>query len=539
MKFISRSLLILFALYGLVFAFGDWYLVHSGAGLAWGIAFAIAFIGLQYLVAPNIIQWVLNISWCDEGAKLPEVNRQFVEKLCAERGMKVPRLGIIYSGTPNAFSFGRVRSDARVVVTSGLLDVLTPEESNAVLAHELGHVEHRDFLVMTIAALAPLLLYQIYVIANRINNARIVAYGAYLCYLVSQYVVLMLNRTREYFADHYAAEVTLTPSVLSSALVKIAYGMVREEGEYQRVMAQGDKDAKKDARKLKQLAGTVALMGISSVKAGSSLALAQANPTEAAAVMKWDLVNPWARFYELGSTHPLTALRVRELNRTASEMHQSTQYPLPQDLSRNWGKFSVEFFVWVLPLICGFGLLFSGLVYRISVWLHFALPLHFQPILPMALGVTWFARILYRYRGEFRDANVGTLLEDLEVSQMQPRAVRLKGTIIGQGEPGAFWSPDLVLRDHTGMIFLLYRSSIPFARYLFGTAKAADYIGEQVTVEGWYRRGLAPYVEMSKLTGEDGPTGKGKVSRLYSRWIQSAAAAACFAVGWLWFTGSF
>jgi Zn-dependent protease with chaperone function len=533
-----KSLLFLLALYGLVFAFGDWYLVRSGADLWWGVVFAVCFIGLQYLVAPYIIQWVLTISWCDEGAQLPEANRQFVEKLCAERGMKVPRLGIIYSGTPNAFSFGRVRSDARVVVTSGLLDVLTPDEANSVLAHELGHVEHRDFLVMTIAALAPLLLYQIYVVANRINNARIVAYGAYICYLLSQYIVLMLNRTREYFADHYAAEVTHAPSVLSSALVKIAYGMVREEGEYQRVMAEGDKDAKKDARKLKQLAGTVALMGISSVKSGSALALAQANPSEAAVVMKWDLVNPWARFYELSSTHPLTALRVRELNRAADAMHQPTIYPLPQDYTRNWGKFAVEFFIWVLPVLAGAGLVLTWWFPRLLLRLDIQLPANFQPMLLMALGVTWFARISYRYRGTFADSNVGTLLEDLEVSQMQPRAVRMKGKIVGRGEPGAFWSPDLVFRDQTGIIFLLYRSSIPFARFLFGTAKTDEYVGQEVTVEGWYRRGLTPYIEMSKLTGEDGPTGNGKTSRLYSRWIQSLAAAVCFAIGWLWLTGS-
>ena len=205
MKFITRSLLFLLALYGLVFAVGDWYLVRSGANLWFAVLFAIGFVGLQYLVAPWIIQWVLDISWCDEGAKLPEANREFIEKLCAERGLKMPRIGITYSGTPNAFSFGRVRSDARVVVTSGLLDVLTPEEANGVLAHELGHVEHWDFAVMTIAALAPLVLYQIYVVTDKINNARAVAYGAYVCYLLSQYVVLLLNRTREYFADHYAA----------------------------------------------------------------------------------------------------------------------------------------------------------------------------------------------------------------------------------------------------------------------------------------------------------------------------------------------
>src|SRR6185312_14302931 len=69
-------------------------------------------------------------------------------------------------------------------------------------------------------------------------------------------------------------------------------------------------------------------------------------------------------------------------------------------------------------------------------------------------------RVAYRYRGKFQDASIGTLLEDLEVSQMCPRAVRLKGKILGRGEPGAFWSPDLVLRDASGIMFILYRHSI-------------------------------------------------------------------------------
>jgi heat shock protein HtpX len=223
MKFLSRSFIIILALYGLVFAIGDAYLVHSGAPIWVALAFAIAIIGIQYLIGPFIIQWVMDIAWDDSGKDLPQVNREFIEKLCAQRGLKVPRIGIIYSGTPNAFSFGWLRRDARVVVTKGLLDVLTPEEANAVLAHEIGHIEHFDFAIMAVAALAPLLLYQIYAFSRNNNNTRAVAYGAYLCYWVSQFVVLLLNRTREYYADHYSAEVTHTPDALSSALVKIAY----------------------------------------------------------------------------------------------------------------------------------------------------------------------------------------------------------------------------------------------------------------------------------------------------------------------------
>jgi hypothetical protein len=71
--------------------------------------------------------------------------------------------------------------------------------------------------------------------------------------------------------------------------------------------------------------------------------------------------------------------------------------------------------------------------------------------------------------------------------------------------------------------------SSPFSS---GTGKAEEYIGREITGEGWCRRGLTPYIEMSKLTGENG-----KSSRLYSRWIQSLTAVF-FAIGWLWPTGS-
>jgi heat shock protein HtpX len=137
----------------------------------------------------------MTISWDDARVLLPENNRRFVERLCSERSIPGPRIGIIYSsGYPNAFSFGRTPRGARVVVTKSLLETLTTEETNAVLAHELGHIEHWDVAVMTIAAFVPLLLYQLYAFTNRVNNSRGIAYAAYLCYLLSQYIVLLLNR---------------------------------------------------------------------------------------------------------------------------------------------------------------------------------------------------------------------------------------------------------------------------------------------------------------------------------------------------------
>jgi heat shock protein HtpX len=533
MKFLTRSILIVLALYGVVFAIGAAYIAHSGAPLWVALAFPVVFVGIQYILGPHLIEWVLDICWYDQGGGLPDANRQFIERLCAERGLRVPRIGIIQSGTPNAFSFGRLRSDARVVVTSGLLEVLTPEEANAVLAHEIGHIEHWDFAVMTIAALAPLLLYQFYIYTEKVSNVRVVAYTAYLCYLLSQFVVLLLNRTREYFADCYAAEVTRDPDALSSALVKIAYGMVRAEGEYKKAMAGKDKEEKSFWRRERRLGGAVALMGISNLHSGSALALGRANPAEAAAVMQWDLVNPWAKLYELNSTHPLTALRVRELNHQAEAMHQAIQYPLREDKRARPAGFPLEVLVWAAPSI---GIAALALIYFFPGALQIlgiSIPWNARPILFIFSGVAWMLRVAFRYRGEFQDSTIGSLIEDVEVSQMRPRAVRLRGKIIGRGEPGAFWSPDLVLRDPTGIVFLLYRQSIPFIRFLFAVSTAENYIDQEVVVEGWFRRGLAPYVEMSKLTN------KNNVSRrAYSRWVQLILAAIAVALGMLWLRSS-
>jgi heat shock protein HtpX len=556
MGFITRSLLLLVLLYGLVFAVGDAYLLHGQAPIWAGVLFVVALVGVQYLLSPWFIQLCFSIDW-DENAAPPAV-RAYVERICREHNLPQLKIGVIESGTPNAFAFGRLQSDARIVVTRGLLDILTEEEVNAVLAHEIGHVAHYDFAVMALAAMAPLLLWQLYIWTDRINNLRIVSYAAYLAYWIGQFMVLLLNRTREYGADHFSAHAGHAPNALASALVKIAYGMVRERSEDARRVKEGDSESKKAARKSLQLGRGVALMGIMGASNSSALSLGASSPEEAARVMRWDLVNPWARFYELSSTHPLTALRLRALNREAAALGQNIAYPLPQDTRIRWAGFPVEFVFWFAPLVCGFLLISWAWVGRALVRQGFVLPQHFLPWVLLVLGVTWAARIAFRYHGAFQRRQVSDLLEDLDVSQMRPRAVEIQGEVVGHGVPGAFWSPDLVLRDETGMMFLLYRSSLPFGRLLFAVTSADRMVGEQVTVQGWYRRGLKPYIEISRIEAQLGKPRSGSgpvtlfggqdqsapqefervVGRSYSRWIQLTGSAICTVAGILWLLGS-
>ncbi len=112
---------------------------------------------------------------------------------------------------------------------------------------------------------------------------------------------------------------------------------------------------------------------------------------------------------------------------------------------------------------------------------------------------------------------------------MRARAVRVEGEIVGLGVPGVFWCPDLVLRDATGMLFVLYRQTIPFARFLFAIISADQLIGQRVVIEGWFRRGLRPYIEMSNLTTEDGVT-----KRAWSRRVQYILAFAAIVAGYFW-----
>lgn len=557
MGFMGRSLFLFILLYGMLFLFADFALLHGEAPLWLAASTIVALIIVQYLVSPWMIRLFFSINW-DENA-IPPAARDFVDRLCAEQNLPRLRVGIIESATPNAFAFGRLQRDARIVITRGLVELLTEEETCAVLAHEVGHVAHYDFAVMTAASIAPLLLWQIYAWTNRINNLRLVSYAAYLAYWIGQFLVLMLNRTREFGADHFSARATHTPNALCTALIKISYGMVKQGSQLKRLAEQGDKHEKKAARRSLQFGRALSLMGIMSASNNTNaLALGMSSAEQTERVMRWDLVNPWARVYELNSTHPLTAQRIAALNREATRQGLAPSYPLPTDTRPRWGAFPLEFLIWGAPLLCGFLLVSSGWIGKDLVRMGVMLPTHLGPWLMILAGASWAVRIGFRYRGSFRPQKVGLLLEDLDVSEMRPRAITLTGEIIGNGLPGAFWSPDLILRDETGMIFLLCRLSTPFGRLFFALRNADRFIGEQVKVEGWYRRGLRPYVEMRRIEARvprpsraQGPISlfgnKGAeteteyetiVARSYSRWIQLAVSAACTALGVLLLLGT-
>ena len=158
-----------------------------------------------------------------------------IDRLCAMADMPKPRVAIADTDLPNAFATGRSPSHSAVCVTTGIMNRLTAEELEGVLAHELSHVAHRDVLVMTLASSAGIIAGMMTRGAqfgglslgrSRNNNGgaaglMIALAVSLVVYAISFFLIRLLSRYRELCADRSGAFLTQKPSALASALQKI------------------------------------------------------------------------------------------------------------------------------------------------------------------------------------------------------------------------------------------------------------------------------------------------------------------------------
>lgn len=204
----------------LAFGVGTWVIILLAVGM--GL--------VQYFFSDKLVLWSTGARIL-EGDEYPELHGM-VEKLCREADLPLPKIAIMQSPVPNAFATGRSPKHAVVACTDSIMRLLTRDELEAVLAHELAHVKNRDILTMTLAsfiAMMASIIMQSFLFSavfggrNREGGSWIIVWiVSIIVYALSTLLILALSRYREFAADRGSAIITRNPRALISALNKIS-----------------------------------------------------------------------------------------------------------------------------------------------------------------------------------------------------------------------------------------------------------------------------------------------------------------------------
>jgi heat shock protein HtpX len=196
-------------------------------GLVMGFAFAAVTNFVSYWFSDKIVLRMYGAVEAQPDARLTQI----VTRLAQRAGLPQPRCYIIPDASANAFATGRDPEHAAVAATEGILALLTDEELEGVLAHELAHVKHRDILTSSVAATIAAAIMMISRFAMFFGGARdddrrggnpiaLIA-TIILAPIAAMLIQMAISRSREYDADAGGAAIAGTPAGLVSALQKL------------------------------------------------------------------------------------------------------------------------------------------------------------------------------------------------------------------------------------------------------------------------------------------------------------------------------
>jgi len=225
-----KTFILLAALTALILAIGQ--MIGGRGGMMLALIFAAVMNLGSYWFSDRIVLAMYHAQPVTE-AEAPELF-SIVRALTQRAGLPMPKVYVIPEEAPNAFATGRNPDHAAVAVTQGILRILSRDELAGVLGHELGHVRHRDTLVMAVAAtiagaishLATMALWGGMLGGRHSDDdegggpiAAIV--GIIVAPFAAMLIQMAISRSREYLADDAGAEISGNPLFLATALRKL------------------------------------------------------------------------------------------------------------------------------------------------------------------------------------------------------------------------------------------------------------------------------------------------------------------------------
>jgi len=227
-----KTTLLLGALTGVFLFLGQY--IGGSHGLLIALIFAGIMNFVSYFWSDKIVLMMYRAREID-AQDAPQLFR-VIERLSSKNNMPMPKVFIIPQESPNAFATGRNPNHAAVAATAGILRLLSEEELEGVMAHELSHVRNRDILISSIAAtLAGAITYIAHMLqwgamfggmGGRDNDSRggnmIGALAmAIMAPLAAMLIQMAISRSREYAADESGARLCGKPLALAAALEKL------------------------------------------------------------------------------------------------------------------------------------------------------------------------------------------------------------------------------------------------------------------------------------------------------------------------------
>jgi heat shock protein HtpX len=225
-----KTVLLLGVLSGLLLFFGEAFGGRHGLFLGLALAVTMNFIGYFFSDKIALATYSAQPVTPDQNPQVYARVYPIVAGLAQRMGIPMPRLWLINDPSPNAFATGRNPQHASVAFTAGILQAMSDDEIEGVVAHELGHVLHRDILISSVAAtiaaaITFLARMSFFFGGRREDEEEGGGFGGLFMLILAPIAAMLIqfaiSRSREYDADAASAKYTGTPYKLISALQKL------------------------------------------------------------------------------------------------------------------------------------------------------------------------------------------------------------------------------------------------------------------------------------------------------------------------------
>jgi Zn-dependent protease with chaperone function len=475
-------------------------------------SFLLGIFLILLIVSPLCLDWLLCRFYGQKTLTRETLNTYSSESVrvmlryCQPRGWRLPKLAILPIAAPIAFTFGHLSRNARIVVSQGLLEQLAPDEIAAIVASQLGQIARIDCAVMTVVLTVTIPVYQLYQlicrqadsISNRIARTvlGIIGNGVYGIWCLLSGTGLWLCQGRIYLNDRIGAEVTGNPNALIRALLKIAIGTAD--------------NIIKEEQRLWQLESLNLLIPVAYKQ---SLWLGSVAPnTTFESLLMWDYLNPYRKWFVINSSHPLMGERLLSLCKIARYWHVEPELYLENQQSLKLKRQS--FLLQIAPFL---GILVGGAL-AILFWLtwHAAFAVHLINLKWiyddwefvagfMLIGCS--IGILIAMNKGFPNIKAETLQKKESMPELltnpatlpiDSTTVELSGKLLGCRGTSNYLGQDLILQVGSILVKLHHVS------WLGQSVNVQDFIGRNVSIAGWLRRGATLSLDIQTLKTQSG-----------------------------------